>query len=58
MLRAAKITFSDGDTITTDLAANLTDNEILEYYKIGKIFNLGCGENDNLVKVVKVEILK
>jgi len=57
MLREVKITFSDNDTITTNMAADLKDSEILEYYKIGKTFNLGV-VTDKLVKVTKVEILK
>lgn len=56
-LRAAKVTFSDGNEITTSLAAHLTDDEIRNYFKIGKEFNIGLVE-DNVVKVVKVEILK
>jgi len=54
-MRAVKVTFSDGDTITTDI--NGTDIEIKEYYKIGRVFNLGNGELDRMVKVVSVEIL-
>jgi hypothetical protein len=57
MLRVVKITFSDDDSITTNMAANVKDSEILEYYKIGKTFNLGV-VNDKLVKVTKVEILQ
>jgi len=56
-LRAVKVTFSDGDTITTDMAAGLSDEDIYNYYKIGKTFNIGNVE-DNLQKVTNVEILK
>lgn len=56
-LRCVKVTFSDGDTITTDMHGALTDDEICSYYKIGRVFNLGCVE-DRLVKVTDVEILK
>lgn len=56
-LRCVKVTFSDGDTITTDMHGALTDDEIRSYYKIGRVFNLGCVE-DRLVKVTDVEILK
>lgn len=58
MLREVKVTFSDGDIINTNIAENITDSEIYKYYKIGQTFNLGIGEKDHLVKVVKVEILK
>jgi len=56
-LRAAKITFENGDTITTSLASDLTDEDIYDYYKIGKTFNIG-NVKDNLQKVADVEILR
>ncbi len=55
--RVVKVTFSDGDTITTDMNPILTDDEIYAYYKIGRVFNLGV-VNDKLVKVTNVDILK
>ncbi len=58
MLRAAKIIFDNGDSITTSLAANLTDDEIKNYYRIGRVFNLGNGELDLMAKVTEVIILK
>ena len=57
-LRAAKITFDNGDTITTDLAAGLSDQEILDYYAVGRQFNLGRGGDDLMAKVTAVQILK
>ncbi len=57
MLRVIRITFSDGDVINTNMAENITDDEIKNYYKIGRIFNLGIVD-DKLVRVTKVEILK
>jgi hypothetical protein len=54
-MRVVKVTFSNKDTITTSI--NGTDSEIRDYYKIGKVFNLGVVD-DKLVKVVSVEILK
>lgn len=54
-MRSAKITYSDGTVINTSLAANLTDKEINEYFKIGKVFNIG-NVNDNLQTVVNCEI--
>jgi len=56
-LRNVKVIFENGSTINTSMAARLTDEEIKEYYKIGKVFNIGSVE-DNLQKVIKVEILK
>lgn len=51
-----KITFANGDTINTDI--NGTDEEVLKYYAIGRYFNLGQGDKDNMQKVVKCEIMK
>jgi len=62
-LRSVKITFEDGDTVSTNMAAHLSDEEIHDYYKVGKKFNLGFryikGEEveDNLQAVTSVEIL-
>lgn len=61
-LRAIKVTYSDGTVISTDMAANLTDEQMLAYFKIGKVFNLGTPfpdeEEDNEQRVIKAEILK
>jgi hypothetical protein len=57
MLRSAKINYDNGQSITTSLAAGLTDREILDYFKVGATVNIGDGEYDKLVKIVKVEIL-
>lgn len=57
-LRAVKVTYSDGTVIPTNMAANLSDDDIRNYFKIGRTFNIGEGEKDNLQKVVKVEIIK
>lgn len=56
-LRTVKIHFDNGETITTNMAKTLTDDEILNYYQIGRTFNLGSGDKDNLAKVVNTEIL-
>ena len=56
-LRSVEVTFSDGDTITTSMAQHLTDEEIYDYYEIGKEFNLGTIE-DNVQSVVDVKILE
>jgi hypothetical protein len=57
-LRAIEVTFSDNSKLSTDMAANLTDQEMKDYYKIGRVFNIGQGEKDKLVKVKSVKILK
>jgi hypothetical protein len=57
-LRSVKVTYSNGETQGVSMAAHLRDDEILNYFKVGKIFNLGKnGVEDDLQKVTKVEIL-
>ena len=56
-LRAVRVTFADGNTIETNMAAGLSDEDILKYYAVGKKFNVGAGEKDNVQAVTKVEIL-
>lgn len=55
-MKTVKVTFSNNDTITTGI--NGTDEEIRDYYAIGREFNLGNGEHDLMAKVVKVEFYK
>lgn len=56
-LRAIKVTYSNGDVVSTSMAAGLTDQEMLDYFSIGKWFNIGS-VTDNMQQVVKREILK
>lgn len=56
-LRSVRVTYDNGDTITTSMASHLSDDDIYKYFKIGKTFNIGSGANDLLAKVEKVEIL-
>ena len=56
-LRAVKVTYSNGDVVRTSMAAHLTDKEILNYFKVGKWFNI-CSVSDNMQQVTKAEILK
>lgn len=56
-LRVVKVTFEDGDTVISSMAAHLSNKEIHNYYKIGSKFNLGSVK-DRLVAVKNVEILK
>jgi hypothetical protein len=53
-MRAVNVTFSNKDIITTNI--NGTDSEIKDYYKVGRIFNLGSVE-DKMAYVVSCEIL-
>ena len=57
-LRSVKVEFDNGDSLTTSMGASLTDEEIYDYYKKGKSFNLGQGEKDKMARVKKVTILK
>lgn len=57
-LRTVKVEFQNGDSLTTNMAAHLTDDEINNYYKPGKLFNLGVGGKDKMVKVKKAIILE
>lgn len=58
-LRVVRVTYDNGDVIETSMAAELTDAEILDYFKIGRYFNIGffSGDDDKMAKVTKVEIL-
>lgn len=54
-MTTVKVTYSNDDTITT--AINGSEDEIRQYFKIGKIFNIGSAGQDNLQKVKKLEII-
>ena len=54
-MKMAIVKFNNNDTITTGI--NGTDEEIKEYYAIGRWFNLGDGENDLMASVTAVEIM-
>lgn len=53
-MKAVKVTFTDGDTITTSI--NGSDDEIRAYYRIGRQFNIGS-VNDNMQLVTALEFL-
>lgn len=55
-LRCISVTYSDGRTEFCDMAAHLTDDEMKNYFGIGKKFNVGI-ENDVIIHVTKTEIL-
>lgn len=55
--RTVKITYDSGDEVTTDMSGKLTDEEIYDYFKVGRVFNIGSSE-DKMVKVKKVDILE
>lgn len=56
LMRDVEVTYSDGSVRPTNI--NGTDAEIRKYFAIGRVFNVGSGENDKMVRVVKVKILR
>ena len=54
-MKIAIVKFDNGDIITTDI--NGTDEEILRYYQIGRIFNIGHNGEDFMAKVQSAHIL-
>jgi len=58
-MREVKVTYANGDVVHTSMAAGLTDKEILNYFAVGRAFNIGgMGEHDNMQRIVKTEIIK
>ncbi len=57
-LRGVKVTYDDGTVISTSMASHLTDDEIRDYFRVGKSFNIGSGVDDKMAKVQSVEILE
>jgi hypothetical protein len=41
-----------------NMGANVTDQEIRDYFKIGSLFNIGCSAYDLMAEVEKVEIIR
>jgi|TARA_R110000823_G_C15761623_1_gene483013 hypothetical protein len=56
-LRSVKVEYSNGETTHTDMASHLNNEDIHNYFRIGRVFNIGDGENDLMAKVVKVIII-
>ena len=55
MRQMATVEFDNEDTIITEI--NGTDAEIREYYRVGRVFNLGDGAGGDLMaRVVSVDI--
>lgn len=54
-----EITWSNGLKTIEDLPANnwTSDKQILDYYRVGRIFNVGDGENDLELKIKNVKFL-
>lgn len=55
-LRSIKVTYNTGHVVETNMAANLSDSDMLEYFSIGRQFNIGSGPDDLMATVVAAEI--
>lgn len=55
MVHIVKVTYSNKDTVTTPI--NGTIETVKDYFAIGKVFNIGSGENDLMACVEKLEFL-
>lgn len=56
ILREIKVTYSDGTVISTNMAAHLTDQQMLNYFSIGRPVNIG-NVTDNMQTIVAAEII-
>ena len=56
-LRSIVVTYDDGTVIPTNMAAHLTDKEMLDYFAVGTVFNIGSID-DNVVAVASAVIVK
>lgn len=54
MLDTVRVTFENGDVITTDFNAAVSREEMAAYY-MGRYFNIGVYPQENIQKAVKVE---
>ena len=48
--------YTNGATEKTGVNPNLTDAAVRNYFKVGRVFNLGRGEHDRMTKIKKVVI--
>lgn len=53
-MREVKVCFENGYYFTTKI--NGTDEEILKYYKIGNVLNIGS-VYDNMQKIIAIEFI-
>lgn len=57
-LKYVTVYYSSGHKITTSMNPNLTDREVRNYFRVGKVFNIGKGQRDRMTKVIKVKIYR
>ena len=56
-LRSVRVFYSNGNDVTTAMAAGLSDADIRAYFAIGREFNVGNGPDDEMATVTGVNIL-
>lgn len=56
-MRAVKVTYSDGNSISTNMNGQISDDEIKRYYKIGSVATFERNGQEKKVKITNVEIL-
>ena len=56
-LRAIEVTYEDGTVITTSMAAGLTDKQMTDYFRPGRVFNIDSVE-DRMVTVKSNKIIR
>jgi len=57
-LREIRVTWKSGTTDRYSMAAGLTDQQMLDYYRPGKSFNVGNGPLDHFDSVESCEIIR
>lgn len=57
-LRQVEVTYDNGEVITTSMNSELKNSEIHEYFKIGRVFNIGSNGQDLLCKVKSINIIQ
>lgn len=55
-LEYVTVYYTNGDITSTSMSKDLTDQEVRDYFRVGKVFNVGYGGRDRLTKVKKVTI--
>lgn len=55
---SVKVEFDNGETIETEVSKDATDDDIKDYYAVGKEFNLGQGGRDRMAKVKNVSVTR
>lgn len=46
-MKAVRVIYMDGTVVNTSVNGGVSDAEIYEYFKVGKVFNIGGRFNDN-----------